>query len=90
MSTCEQLVSLEFPLCPLSIEKGLLNVTPRASGLPPYYPLSKESDWKAPIKDSRIAILAVDAMRRVKQTVMERARPTMLTAEEKMNGRTII
>lgn len=72
---------------PLSI---LVNVIFRASGLPPYFPLSQESDWKIPITDSRVGILAVDTMRRAKQKLVERARPTILTAEEKMHGRPIV
>lgn len=75
---------------PLSIEKEPVNVIFRVSGLPPYYPLSKESDWKIPITESRIAILAVDTIRRAKQKVVERARPTILTAEENRNGRPIV
>lgn len=85
--SCAQLVSSEFPLRPLSI---LVNVIFKASGLPPYFPLSQESDWKVPITDSRVAVLAVDTMRRAKQKMAERARPTILTAEEKMNGRPIV
>lgn len=71
-------------------EKEPVDVISRVSGLPPYYPLSRESDWKVPMTESRIGILAVDTMRRVKQKVVERARPTMLTAEEYRNGRPIV